>query len=232
MWEIINHAYDEIFGRNICRKGKCYSLHKDIYKSGHNYPYIPNDSKRIARDLDNAFRFITDKRNLNRFTNKRLPLRFLDAGCGIGNIVTLASIIGFTAHGIELNRAYLKIARRLTASLQHKPHFKQVDIITFDKYHTYDLIYYYVPICDIALQTAFEIHLIRNMKVGAFMFPTGSSKGACEVESEGYFERVEKEHFLFEKIKEVPKDWIPKAGYIKKEYKNYIGSFLGKNPYR
>lgn len=227
---VIFNAYSAVFGTTASKKGKCNELHKDIFKSSHNFPYIPNNCEDITISINKAFSHITKKRNVEAQYGER---RFLDAGCGIGNIVTLASAIGFTAHGIELNRGYLKIARRLTMCMRHKPYFKCADIITFDRYHTYDLIYYYVPIQDRVLQTAFEIHLVRAMKVGAFMLPTGSKRVVEEATSEGYFEKHNFDNSssrpIFEKIKEVPKGWITKVKWLRKEYREYIGSFKKKS---
>jgi len=219
---IISEAYRQLFGINACRKGKCDELHHDIAKTSHNFPYIPNNCKDIAGHLSEAFYYITRKRD-----KYKKQLRFLDVGCGIGNIVTLASAAGFIARGIELNEEYLKIARRLTICMDRKPYFECADIITFDKYHLYDLIYYYVPIKSPYLQTAFEVHLIKGMKVGAFMLPTGSRKAAIAAEKEHYLKNhttTDYDRSIFEKVKEVPKDWIPKVNWLRKEYRKYVAS--------
>ncbi len=230
--EVITKAYTNLFSSTSCQKGKCHELHKEITKSNHSYPYIPNNHKNIANYLDDAFHFITTKRNI-KYSRKRYQgqLRFLDAGCGIGNIVTLAHAVGFKAHGIELNTEYLKIARKMTTNLYPKPYFECADIITFDKYHRYNLIYYYVPINDNILQTALEFNLIRGMEVGSYMMPTGRRRGADSAVAEGYFEghtHGDSDRFnqfiIFEKIREVPKDWIPNKGRMREEYKDYVAS--------
>lgn len=223
---VISAAYAKIFGISACRKGKCDELHNSIVKSNHNYPYVPNSCRDIAATLDSIFRIITKKKNITDLHDQP-RLRFLDAGCGIGNIVTLAYTVGFVAHGIELNSEYLKLAKKLTVNLYHRPYFECADIITFDRYHKYDLIYYYVPIQDRVLQTAFEVHLIRNMKVGAYMFPTGSNRAVQVARREHYFKEYETDthnRSIFEKIKEVPKDWVPKSQWLKKEYRKYVAS--------
>jgi SAM-dependent methyltransferase len=221
--DVIIHAYNQIFSPKNTKNGKCGKTHRELINQNHNYPYIPNSCIRIAEHLSTAFHFIKEKKQRPR------PLRFLDAGCGIGNIVALASAVGFKSHGIELNTEYLKIARRLAICMSNRPYFKCANIITFDKYHTYDLIYYYVPIQDYILQAAFEIHLIRKMSVGSFMLPSGSSGGAEHATSEGYFKRHLIEQAtpyhttrLYEKIKEVPKDWISEDKDWQEKYEEYV----------
>ena len=222
---IISQAYTNIFGADVCRKGKCRKLHRDIKKSSHNYPYIPNSCRSIAVALGNVFRIITKERNVTNAYDGTIPqLRFLDAGCGIGNIVTLAHAVGFVAHGIELNSEYLKHARKLTVNLYSKPYFECADIITFDRYHKYDLIYYYVPIQDPVLQAAFEIHLVRGMKVGTFMLPTGSHRVVEAAKTECYFKDHKTADYgrpTYEKVKKVPKDWVSEVKWLREDYTKY-----------
>jgi SAM-dependent methyltransferase len=220
---LIIKAYKQIFSRRGIENKKCGEVHNKLIRSNHNYPYVPNSCTHIAGHLSTASHFIKEKKQHLR------PLSFLDAGCGIGNIVALASAVGFKSHGIELNREYLKIARKLTACIQYKPYFECANIITFDRYHMYDLIYYYVPIQDHILQAAFETHLIRKMSVGAFMLPSGSSGGAEHATREGYFKRHLIEQAtphhttrLYEKIKEVPKDWISENEHWQEKYEEYM----------
>ena len=64
------------------------------------------------------------------------------------------------------------------------------------------------------------------------MFPTGSAKCVnSATKDEGYFKRHNLHGFnrdLFEKVREVPKDWIPKANWLRKEYKKYVTSIKTK----
>ena len=196
--DAIIRTFNQIFSPRGTNNGKCDEIHQKLVPQNHNYPYIPNSYKTIAEYLSTAISFISKYIKHHR-------LRFLDAGCGIGNIVALASAIGFKAHGIELNEEYLKIARKLTTCMENKPYFECANIITFNKYHMYDLIYYYVPIQDHILQNAFETHLVRKMSVGAFMLPSGSLRGVEHATREGYFKRhiINNVTRIYEKIKEV-----------------------------
>ena len=42
------------------------------------------------------------------------PIKFLDCGCGIGNIMLIAEVVGYEVYGIEYEKVTCKIARDLT----------------------------------------------------------------------------------------------------------------------
>ena len=103
---------------------------------------------------------------------KRLhnPL-FLDAGCGIGNIMLIARVAGFEVAGIEYDPELAKVAKRLTCS-----HVHVGDIAEYSQYKKYDVIYYYVPITNRDKMMRFCNRLGKRMRIGAYVIPLGYSR--------------------------------------------------------
>ena len=93
---------------------------------------------------------------------------FLDAGCGVGNIMLLAEKVGYCSYGIEYNPKLARIARRLSGGDVYVG-----DITTYTEYNKYDVIFYYVPISDKVKMDAFCDTLAHQMKKGAYVIPTG-----------------------------------------------------------
>lgn len=109
---------------------------------------------------------------------------FLDAGCGIGNIIRLAQGMGYTVHGVEYCQKNVKIARRVVAARVETGHkFSNRtkvfcgDLFNFKHYNKYDVVYYFCPISKHDLEVEFE-HLVENeMKVGAVLAACSKSDG-------------------------------------------------------
>lgn len=98
--------------------------------------------------------------------------KFLDIGCGIGNIVLLANILGFDAYGLEYKKEIYDIAK----SLAGKNNIFKGNMATFEKYSEYDVLYYYEPMCDGRAMEKFAIKLAKAMKVGAYVIPNGHAR--------------------------------------------------------
>lgn len=102
---------------------------------------------------------------------------FIDAGCGIGNVMLLARAtdLCYDIHGIEyFHDTYQKALNWLGiekgGKYEHYEIFKE-NILDFDKYSAYDIIYYYRPFENMKLQSEFERIVEDNMKVGAVLIP-------------------------------------------------------------
>jgi hypothetical protein len=101
------------------------------------------------------------------------PYKFLDCGCGIGNVMMLANTIGFATDGIEYDRKVHRIAKELTGSFVYdrEAHVFHGDITTFRRYKRYDVIYFYVPISNGAKMKLFIDRVKDKAKVGAYFIP-------------------------------------------------------------
>jgi len=91
--------------------------------------------------------------------------KFLDIGCGIGTKVMLADVF-FDAHGLELKEEYLSVAKIIGCR-----NVWQADAMEYEGYGDYDILYFYCPFRDDALESNFEKHVYRHMKPGTVLLP-------------------------------------------------------------
>ena len=136
------------------------------------YGFVPTKHiKELVKILTTTLSYLRKKYNTDSFS-------FLDAGCGVGNILLMAQIVGFSkVHGIELDPRTVKIARRLLGSM-HSSNFRIInsDLSKYNKYKNYDVIYYYQPIQPSSKQLMKFLSLMRdNMKIGAIVITNGTN---------------------------------------------------------
>ena len=139
-----------------------YSHRRRREKLGH-YPFIP-------RDIDHAMCMImAAKTYLEKTSNRRSgKFKFLDAGCGVGNIVMLAYAAGFDAYGVEYDPKTLEWGKSLFEQFLLEPErLMQGDILEFNNYADYDVIYAYCPMLKGELERRFEEKAAQEAKPGA-----------------------------------------------------------------
>jgi hypothetical protein len=131
------------------------------------------------------------------------PLKFLDCGCGIGNIMILAYATGgfSKTDGIEYDLSTWRVAKDLA------PPSSKVfrgDLIEFKHYADYDVIYYYEPISDPVKRNIFLKKVMDDAKVGAVIIAHG---GGGRLQKSKKFGKVRRDgrsgsyHPIWEKIK-------------------------------
>ena len=174
------------------------STNKKCIENG-SYTFIPRESDNIIYILQ----FL--KEHIEK--NKCLPssTKFLDAGCGIGNILMIAYAMGFhNCAGLEFDDETVKIAKLLTRRQNRNwASIMKRDIITFKTYKDYDVIYFYRPLSDHNKQIKFEQHLYNTMKVGAIVIPL--YRGYIKLNSDKRFKPINKSRHMadiFVKVKE------------------------------
>jgi SAM-dependent methyltransferase len=164
------------------------------------YHFIPLRSYRAAEVLSFA------KEYMQQVIEKPRRIRFLDAGCGPGNILLMANAVNIYPkgnnnlyHGIELDRLGAQMARALTASVdtfnEHSWCKKtnviyNTDILTFLHYKQYNVIYYYCPIKALRLQILFEEHLEDVVKIGTLILPN-LKKSSVIIKGDSRFKRID-----------------------------------------
>lgn len=137
------------------------------------YPFIPN-SLNHAMELLKSAKKISNKAQEH---GAGWSPYFLDAGCGIGNIMCLASELGYITHGVERCRKNVNVAKQAVNARSVDPGPKFVmgskvfcgDLFNFKHYHRYDVIYYYCPISDYKVEMKFEQLVEDKMKKGAVL---------------------------------------------------------------
>jgi len=116
--------------------------------------------------LYNAIRSKSDRINEH--------IKFLDIGCGIGNIVLLASVAGFYADGLEYNSGIYKVAKQVC---KYQMQIFRGDMRKFRHYKEYDVLHYYQPISNGPEMEKFAYKLAKDMKPGAYVICNGSYEG-------------------------------------------------------
>lgn len=148
---------------------------------------LTNDSEEFARKKHvkgqyqyipfEVDRFIEQVAAVRELLGYKETFSFIDIGCGIGSKVVLASALSFRAHGIEITRRYVTIARKVVANGNmgcvyaynaNDPQIIQGNAFKHD-YKPYDVIYFYCPMVDREKQRVLEEHIVKTAKSGAYI---------------------------------------------------------------
>ena len=100
-----------------------------------------------------------------------LPRRFLDVGCGPGNVMLVAGSFGFLPFGIEYNPALVKRApypqHERYSPVEKVAGIYQQDAFKFRNYGDFDVVYLYCPIANSSLEARLEQLIESQLKEGA-----------------------------------------------------------------
>lgn len=122
------------------------------------YGFIPADTSPLLGTLLRLYHYMGGEYR---------KYKFLDIGCGIGNIALLASGIGFNAYGLEYNEKIYNIAKGVMGGSRV---FKG-DMTSFKGYDKYDVLYYYSPMANTEAMAKFVKRLAKEIKCGAYVIP-------------------------------------------------------------
>lgn len=112
--------------------------------------------------------------------------KFLDIGCGTGNIVMLAYYLGYKAAGLEYNLRTFRVAKQMC----NAPYLVTIirgDMRAFEHYSEYDVLYYYQPMAGCEVMEKFTTRLAKEMKPGAYVICIGTTHGFRQSEK---FEKI------------------------------------------
>lgn len=181
---ILMSIFSEIFHSAYVAKGSNRSnMDKTCYK------FIPLNVNAVLNTF-NELR--TDKfknfyrENVNKEFN---PHSFIDAGCGIGNIMLIARNILIRAEknkdfppiqGIDFDPVNIKKAK-IILDIKHpyqKDQYKLIkgDIRTFKHYNKYDVIYFYVPLIEREELYKFLDNVYTTAKPGTVIIHHGANE--------------------------------------------------------
>lgn len=165
-WESSYGALCHAFASRIGTEANRFSdTANERHKDGH-YRFIPKGVGDSMRILTHSYSHIMSG---DRGFAYRKPM-FLDCGCGVGNIALLAHFIGFDAYGIEYDKATLKRGKKLFEQFGiHPAKLFQGDILEYEGYHKYDLLYGFCPMIDPTKEHDFELKVMLEMKKGALI---------------------------------------------------------------
>lgn len=178
-----NHAFYQVRVSNGNKRS-------NVQKRYDSYDFIPNSVHLVLEKLIYARHYLrTEKNRIIRPT-------FLDAGCGVGNILMLASSADFDAYGLEFDKKTVEYARKVNPLWRR---IKVRNILFYKEYSKFDVIYYYCPLVG-EKEKKFERCVCNQMKVGGILLPFGGQRGIDDRFKRIYFEN--KRVIIFEKVKE------------------------------
>lgn len=123
------------------------------------YPFVAMDTRQAYEQIRLA------RKHLLKSSERSRPLKFIDIGCGIGNILLLAELMEFEIFGIEKDTSSLEIARNLIGDAV----VSQEDIWNYTNLNAFDVVYYFRPFCEKTHQLSFEQHIEDHLKPGAIL---------------------------------------------------------------
>ena len=128
------------------------------------YCFIPT---RNVENIVRALRYLKTHSDISRYP------KFLDCGCGIGNIMMLAEKLGFKPYGIEYEKENVALARTLLRGIINNRQIIHDDILKYKHYNRYDVIYYFEPLQNHEKRREFADKIAKGAKRGAFVIPNG-----------------------------------------------------------
>ncbi len=153
------------------------------------YPFVPMDTRQAYEEILIAKQCLDSRRK-----QPKIP-SFIDVGCGIGQIVLVAEMAGFDAHGIEKDPYPCKIAQRLIGSDK----ILLEDIWKFQDYDKFDVIYYFRPFSTKELQGRFERLIEDTIKPGGIII--GNRRLSDSIEVDDRFRKLDPNWPIWEKTK-------------------------------
>ncbi|MEE4165197.1 MAG: class I SAM-dependent methyltransferase, partial [Desulfocapsaceae bacterium] len=145
------------------------------------YPFVAMDTRQAYVQIYLA------RHHLLEGQTPRSPLRFLDIGCGIGNILLLAELMDFDVFGIEKDSASLSIAVELVGEKS----VGREDIWNYSNIQDFDVVYYFRPFCEKTRQLAFEQHIEDSLKPGAVLIANRKMSG--DIDNDPRYSRLSTE---------------------------------------
>jgi hypothetical protein len=90
---------------------------------------------------------------------------FLECGSGFGFVGALAKAVGFTVTCVEVVPRYVELSRQLFPSVR----VEETDLLTFDRFGAFDVVYYHGPFADDATQARFEHRIEEALRPGGIV---------------------------------------------------------------
>lgn len=143
------------------------------------YPFVAMDTRQAYEQIRLARKYL-----LESGVERSQPLKFIDIGCGIGNILLLAELMEFEIFGIEKDTSSLEIARNLIGDAA----VSQENIWNYTRLNEFDVVYYFRPFCEKTHQLRFEQRVEDHLKPGAILI--ANRKMSNSVDDDPRFQRL------------------------------------------
>ena len=152
------------------------------------YPFVPMDTRQVYDQV----KFVRDL--LADTHPQETAPTFLDIGCGIGNVLLFAELMDFAVSGLEKDEHPCSIATRLIGP----EHIARQDLWEYDDYHTFDVIYYFRPFHDGAMERRFERYIEDQLRPGGVLI--ANRKMSQEIDTDPRFNRLHPTMPIWQKV--------------------------------
>ncbi len=125
------------------------------------YPFVAMDTRQAYQEIMLAWDYFANGNG----SPAGDPPTFIDVGCGIGNVLLFAEQAGFDVYGIEKDEYPFYVASRMLGSKR----ITSEDILEYDRYADFDVVYYFCPLTDGTLQKQFELKVEDAMRPGTIL---------------------------------------------------------------
>ncbi len=142
------------------------------------YPFVPMDPRQVYAQVKLAQDY------LRPLTAGAEPARFLDIGCGIGNILLFAEQMDFEVWGIEKDPFPYKVAAKLVDSRR----VISADIWEYEDYGQFRVIYYFRPFHEGNTQRRFERFIEDQLQPGGILI--ANRKMSNDIDDDPRFRRL------------------------------------------
>ena len=156
---------------------------KERMESVKGFQFIPINSNSVIWQIYNAMEImertkvyeVEEKKRARMRYGHELPMRFLDAGCGIGNVLMIArkiaSWIGINAlvTGVEYDSRTADIAEIISGFSYDKFKVVRGNVFDFPDYDKLEIVYFYHPLRDQMEQIKFELMVFSSVKLGTIV---------------------------------------------------------------
>lgn len=171
-------AYLGVINRFIAYHGH-NSLKTTQHRSGESYPFVAMDTRQVFEQIS----FVHDYLGMEG-ENAEKNFRFLDVGCGIGNILLVAEQYGFDVAGFEKDEASCRFAKDILG----KDRVWLADAWKFENYGEYDVVYFFRPLPEAGPQSKLEQLIEDSIKPGAILI--GNLRLGTSIEEDPRFTRL------------------------------------------
>lgn len=154
------------------------SQRESINDPGTEYPFVPMDTRQVFDQI------LLAREELRARQGEDVELSFIDIGCGIGNVLLFAEMMGFRVAGIEKDIFPCRVAQKLFDERAVTP----TDIWEFEEFSRFDVVYYFRPFHDGNMQRRFEEYIEDRVRPGGVLI--ANRKMSDKIETDPRFSRL------------------------------------------
>ncbi len=186
----MEHELDAYLG--VINRFIAYHGHRSLKETQHTtseaYPFVAMDTRQVFEQISFVHGFLKMEGE-----NARQNFRFLDVGCGIGNILLVAEQYGFDVFGFEKDEASCRFAMEILG----KERVWLEDAWKFEKYADFDVVYFFRPLPEAGPQSKLEQLIEDRIKPGAILI--GNLRLGTSIEEDQRFTRLHEDFPIWQK---------------------------------